>query len=68
MPVTTVELTGSYARGAGMGPQGAARPDQTLLVAIVETSKGNLSFQLHGVSATVGANREAFLTMVRGIK
>ena len=68
MPVTTVELTGSYARGVGMGPQGAARPDQTLLVAIVETSKGNLTFQLHGASATVGANREVFLTMVRGIK
>ncbi len=47
MPVTTVELTGSYARGVGMGPQGAPRPDQTLLVAIVETSKGNLTFQLH---------------------
>ena len=66
--MTTVELTESYARGVGMGPQGAARPDQTLLVAIVETSKGNPTFQLHGASATVGVNREAFLTMVRGIK
>jgi hypothetical protein len=56
MPVTTVELTGSYARSVGMGPQSAPRPDQTLLVALVET--GNLRSFWIGV--TVRANRDAF--------
>jgi hypothetical protein len=68
MPVTTVELTGTYARGMGMGPAGAPQPDQTLLVAVLETAQGNLHIQLHGPRATVAANREAFLAMVRGIK
>ena len=68
MPVTVAEFTGSYARSVGMGGAGPAKPDQTLLSAIVETPKGNLWFQLHGPRATVRANREAFLAMVRGIK
>jgi hypothetical protein len=68
MPVTTVELSGSYARVMGMGSEGAPTPDQMLLVAIVETPQGNLTIQLHGPSATVAANREGFLAMVRGIK
>ena len=68
MPVTTVELTGTYARGMGMGPAGAPQPDQTLLVAVLETAQGNLHIQMHGPRATVAANREAFLAMVRGIK
>ena len=67
MPVTTVEFTGSYARGMGMGPAGAPTPDQMLLVAIVETPQGNLTIQLHGPRATGAANRDAFLAMVRGI-
>ena len=32
MPLTTVELRGTYARGVGMGPQGAALVNHTLLV------------------------------------
>ena len=68
MPVTTVELSGTYARGVGMGPVGAPTPDQTLLVAIVETPRGNLTLQLHGTRATVESNQEAFWSLVRGIK
>jgi hypothetical protein len=68
MPVTTVELTGTYARGVGMGPAGAPTPDQTLLVAIVETPRGNLTLQLHGPHPTVTANREALWTLVQGTK
>lgn len=68
MPVTTAELTGSYARNVGMGPGDSAKPNQTLLAAIVETSKGNVMIQLHGPRPTVGANREAFLAMLRGVK
>ncbi|HSB73095.1 MAG TPA: hypothetical protein VLT62_27535 [Candidatus Methylomirabilis sp.] len=68
IPVTTAELTGTYARSMGMGPPAAPASDQTLLAAIVETAKGNLYFQLHGPKASVAANREAFLGMLRGIK
>lgn len=68
MPATTVELTGSYARTLGMTAAGAPVPDQTLLAAIVESPKGNLFIQLHGPKATVAANREAFLAMIRGMK
>lgn len=68
MAATTVELTGRYARGVGMGPQGEAKPDQTLLAAVFETPEGNLTLQLHGPSATVSANREAFDALVRGFR
>ena len=68
LPLTTVELTGSYARGMGMGPAGAPTPDQMLLVAILETPQGNLHIQMHGPRATVTANRGDFLATVRGIK
>ena len=68
MSATSVELTGSYARTLGMEAAGAPVPDQTLLAAILETPKGNLFFQLHGPKALVAANREAFLSMVRGAK
>lgn len=68
MPVTVAELTGTYARSVGMGGGEPAKPDQTLLAAVLEAPKGNLWIQLHGPRATVGANREAFLAMLRGIK
>jgi hypothetical protein len=68
LPATVAEFTGSYARSSGMGGAGPAVPDQTLLSAIIETPKGNLWIQLHGPRATVRANREAFLAMVRGIQ
>ncbi len=68
MPVTTAELTGSYSRTLGMTAPSSPVPDQTLLAAILETPKGSLFFQLHGPKAIVAANRETFLTMIRGIK
>jgi hypothetical protein len=64
--VTFVELNGTYARGIGSGPQGIAKNNQTLLVAIVETPVGNLTFQLHGDQSTVNAHRKSFVAMVRG--
>lgn len=68
MKTTTVELNGTYARGAGMGQQIAGRPNQTLLVAIIETPEGNVTFQLHGDRQTVDAHRKSFDAMVRGFK
>ncbi len=68
MPVTWAEMNGAYARGVGMGVAGAAKPDQTLLVGIVETPKGNLTFQLYGPRQSVAAQRKAFEAMINGLK
>jgi len=68
LPVTTVELNGSYARGVGSGPQGEARSNQTLLVAVIETDQGNVTLQLHGPRDTVAAHRKGFEAMVRGFR
>lgn len=68
MPVTRVELNGTYARGVGMGPVGAPKPDQTLLASVVETPQGNLTFHLYGPKATVAAHRKGFEAMVNGLK
>jgi hypothetical protein len=67
-PVTWVELNGNYARGVGMGPQGTVLPNQTLLAAIVETPKGNVTFHLYGPKASVAQNRKAYEGMVNSIK
>jgi hypothetical protein len=67
LPATLVELAGTYARGVG-GTNGAPKPDQELVAAVVEAPEGNVIFQLHGDRATVEANRRAFVDMVRGWK
>jgi hypothetical protein len=68
IPVTMVELNGNYARGVGTGPQGAAKPNQTLLVAVIETPDGNVTLQLHGDRKTVEAHRKSFDNMVKGFR
>jgi hypothetical protein len=68
VPVTLVELRGSYARSLGMGQGVDAQPDQTLLAAIVETPKGNLFAQLHGPTATVAPARGDFEAFLVGLK
>lgn len=66
IPVTMVELSGSYARGVGMGPVGEPRPDQTLVVAMIETPDGRYTLQLYGPRATVAAHRKGFDALLRG--
>lgn len=69
IPVTVIELNGTYARGIGMGTAGnMSRPDQTLLAAVFETPRGNVTVHLYGPRATVAANRKAFDQMVRGFR
>lgn len=68
MPATLVELSGDYARGAGMGPVGDALPDRMLLAAVVDTPQGRLFPQLHGPEATVSAQRDAFVAFIKGIR
>lgn len=67
-PVTWVELNGNYARGAGMGPQGPALVNHTLLAAIVETPKGSITFHLYGPKAAVAESRKAYEAMVNSIR
>ncbi|HWJ94043.1 MAG TPA: hypothetical protein VNT33_04920 [Telluria sp.] len=66
--ITLVELHGNYARGVGMGPDGNAKPNQTLIVAMVETAAGRITLQLYGPAATVAAQREAFLKLATGFR
>lgn len=68
LPATMVELNGTYARGVGTGPQGEGRPNQSLLVAVIETEQGNVTVQLHGPRDTVAAQRKGFEALVRGFR
>jgi hypothetical protein len=68
MPVTWVALEGRYARGAGTGPQGAGAPNQSLRVAVLETPRGNLFFQLWGDRAAVAKQEGSFRLMVRSLR
>lgn len=66
--VTQVELNGTYARGVGMGPAGEAKPNQTLLVAMVETPNGRITIQMYGPNKTVSAQRNNFLKVAKGFR
>jgi len=66
--VTLVELQGNYSRGVGMGQESEARPDQTLLVSMIETPAGRITIQLYGPSKTVAAQRDSFLKLARGFR
>lgn len=66
MEVTIVELQGTYARGVGMGPTGEAKPDQTLMVAMVETTIGRITLQMYGPSKTLAAQRDNFMKLAKG--
>jgi hypothetical protein len=68
MQVTVVEFSGSYARGVGNAEGVVAKPDQTLLAAMIDTPRGNLTLQLHGDRATVAGQRNGFMAMVRGVR
>ena len=64
VPITLVELAGSY---QGMGSPSFV-PDQLFLDAIVETPGEMLFIRFVGPTATVEANRDAFMDMVRGLR
>jgi hypothetical protein len=68
MAVTLVELHGDYARNLGTGPSRTVKPDQTMVVAILEAADGMVFVQLHGPTAMVNENRKAFDTLINGIR
>lgn len=67
-PITIAEYTGTYARGIGAGDASNAKRGQTLVAAIVETPRGTMFAQLFGPAAAVGAQREALVRFVKGLK
>ena len=64
MPVTLVELVGEWQE---MGTV-SFTPDQVFLMAIVEAPVGRVFIRFAGQTATVEANREDFMAMIRGLR
>jgi hypothetical protein len=64
MPVTLAELQGEWKQMF----QPSYTPDQQFLGAIVEAPTGLVVLRFAGESATVQANREDFMTMLKGLR
>lgn len=64
--VTLVTLEGAYTRGANMLPGAERKAEQTLLVAMVETTIGRITLQAYGPSKTVAAQRDSFVKLANG--
>lgn len=67
MPVTRVEVGGTYDGGMAMLGSGKALTDYRLLGAIVETPGGAWFFKLTGPAATIEAQRGAFDAFVASL-
>jgi hypothetical protein len=68
IPVTMVEVTGTYVGGMGSTPGGPDRPDEMLLGAIAKGPDANWFFRAIGPRATMEAQRAAFEGMIRSLK
>jgi len=69
LPVTRVEVTGTYT--ASMGPMGGAKSNKEnhqLLGAIVEGPEGAVFFKMTGPRETVGAARADFDAMIKSVR
>ena len=67
-PITIAEYRGTYARGVGTGSAAEdARPNNLLIAVVAETPRGTLFFQCFGPIAAVEAQREAYLTFIKGL-
>jgi hypothetical protein len=64
MPVTIVEVSGSYLSGSMMGGATAKKTGWSLLGAIVETGGSSYFFKMVGPTATVRAARDGFTRMI----
>ena len=68
IPVTLVEVAGTYVGGMGSGPSGPEKPNYMLLGAIVQGPDANWFFRATGPRATLEAQRPAFDDLIRSIK
>ncbi len=65
--VTWVEVAGTLKAGTMGGPT-TAQPDSLLLGAVVEGAGGPWYFKATGPAATLGAERETFLAVLRSVR
>ncbi len=66
--VTWIDVAGTILPSTmGVGPT-EPQPDSRLLAAVVEGNQGPWFFKLTGPDATLDAQREAFLGMLRGVR
>ncbi|WP_342377098.1 hypothetical protein NVS55_37585 [Myxococcus stipitatus] len=68
MPVTTVDVKGTYLGGGPMMGPSTPKPGYRLLGAIVEGSEGAIFFKLTGPEKTVAASEKAFRKMLESVK
>lgn len=68
IPVTLVEVTGTYVGGMAGGPAGPERPNYMLLGAIAEGPEAGWFFRATGPRATLQGQRAAFDRMIRSLK
>ncbi len=68
IPVTLVEVTGTFVGGMGGGQAGPEKPDQMMLAAIAEGPDANWFFRAIGPQKTLDAARGDFDKMVRSLK
>ena len=69
LPVTTIDLSGTYLASAGpMSPVKQRRPGYRLLGAIVDAPEGNVFFKFTGPAPTVAASAEEFRAMLQSLR
>lgn len=71
MPVTTIDLSGTYVSSMGgpmMGGEKVEKPKFRLLGAIVEGPQGSVFFKMTGPEKTVAANKKAFDALLKSLK
>jgi hypothetical protein len=67
MKVHTVDLSGTFNAGVGMG-SGEPKENYRLLAAIAEANGGKVVFKLVGPAPTIAAHADGFETMVSSLK
>jgi hypothetical protein len=67
LPVTTIDLTGTYLAGGPMMASKMPRPGYRLLGAIVEGPQGGVFFKFTGPAKTVAAGQAAFQSMLKSV-
>lgn len=68
LPVSTMDVTGTYAgmSGPAMAPD-APKPDYRMLAAIVEGPGGNIFIKFTGPARTIGANQQKYDALLNSI-
>ncbi|MDX2150943.1 MAG: hypothetical protein SFV54_09425 [Bryobacteraceae bacterium] len=68
IPVTTIDLTGTYtAAGGPMATTKSNKPNYRLLGAIAEGSQGAVFFKFTGPAKTVAANQPGFEALIKSL-